>query len=224
MAQFLNRLLTLCFITGAFSGAFGQSQLPFADEIQSFKHQDSLKFPEAQGILFVGSSSFRKWTDIQNYFPGYKIINRGFGGSSIPDLLTYADDIIFPYQAKQIVIYCGENDLAASDSVSAKLVFSRFKQLFMLIRAKLPAIPIVFISIKPSPSRKKLMPKMKAANNLIKRYLRSSRHTAYVDVYHKMLSKKGAPRQELFTDDNLHMNSKGYALWKKIITPYLAKN
>jgi hypothetical protein len=110
------------------------AQPPFWDEVQNFKKQDSLHFPAKNQILFVGSSSFRKWTDVQNYFPGYKIINRGFGGSSLPDVIRYAEDIIFPYHPKQILIYCGDNDLAASDTVSATTVFIRFQQLFTFIR------------------------------------------------------------------------------------------
>ena len=83
-----------------------KAQAPFYNDIQQFKKQDSIHFPGKQQILFVGSSSFTKWTDIQDYFPSYPIINRGFGGSSLPDVIHYADDIIFPYQPKQIIIYC----------------------------------------------------------------------------------------------------------------------
>src|ERR1700761_1934486 len=86
---------------------------PFWNEIAEFKHQDSVQRPPSGAILFVGSSSFRKWTNLQSYFPGYTIINRGFGGSTLPDVIRYANDIIFPYHPKEIVIYCGENDFAA---------------------------------------------------------------------------------------------------------------
>ena len=198
-------------------------QPSFWDEIQNFKKQDSIHFPAKNQILFVGSSSFTKWTDVQDYFPNYKIINRGFGGSSLPDVIRYAGDIIFPYHSKQIAIYCGENDLAASDTVTSQTVFNRFKQLFKLIRSKMPNVPVVFISIKPSPSRQHLMPKMLAANSLIKKYLRENKRTAFVDVYHKMLNAYGNPKDEIFKEDKLHMNAKGYAIWQKAIQPYLLK-
>jgi Lysophospholipase L1 and related esterases len=198
-------------------------QPPFWNDIQNFKKQDSIHFPAKNQILFVGSSSFTKWTDVQNYFPGYKIINRGFGGSSLPDVIRYADDIIFPYYPKQILIYCGDNDLAASDTVSATTVFIRFRQLFTLIRKRLPAASIVFVSIKPSPSRQHLMAKMDAANKMIKKYLAKQPHTGFVDVYHKMLKPDGNPIDDIFIEDKLHMNAKGYAIWKKAIRPYLIK-
>src|SRR5437870_5399481 len=103
---------------------------PFWNDIQNFKKQDSIHFPLKNAILFICSSSFTKWTDVQDYFPGYTIINRGFGGSTLLDVIRYAYDVILPYQPKQVVIYCGENDLAASDTVSATDVVQRFKTLF----------------------------------------------------------------------------------------------
>jgi len=203
---------------------FSQAQqAPFQDEINQFKQQDKQHFPPKNAILFVGSSSFRKWTDVQNYFPGYTIINRGFGGSTLPDVIHYAPDIIFPYHPKQIVIYCGDNDLASSDTVTAETVFERFKTLFTMIRQKQPDVSVVFVSIKPSPSRENLMPKMKQANTLIQQFLKTQQHAAYVDVFTPMLNDAGKPREELFLEDMLHMKPAGYAIWKKALQPYLIK-
>jgi len=200
------------------------SAQPFAAEIAAFKKQDSIQPPPKNAILFVGSSSFRKWIDIQNYFPGYTIINRGFGGSILTDVIRYEKDIIFPYKPKQVVIYCGENDLAVSDTVTAQLVFERFKILFGDIRKNFPKISIAFISLKPSISRQKLMRKMEEANRLIKNFLIKQKKTAFIDVYHKMLKADGTPMNDIFIEDNLHMNGKGYAIWQKTIEPYLIKD
>jgi lysophospholipase L1-like esterase len=196
---------------------------PFCNDIQAFKKQDSLHMPPPHEILFVGSSSFTKWTDVQNYFPNYPIINRGFGGSTLLDVIMYADNVILPYQPKQIVIYCGENDLAYSDSVSAQTVANRFFTLFDIIRHVWEKVPIDYISIKPSPSRAKLMPKMVEANNLIQSFLKVRPNTAFIDVYHKMLDENGKPISEIFGPDSLHMNAKGYAIWKKEIAPHLSE-
>ena len=196
---------------------------PFISDIQNFKKQDSINPPPQHAILFVGSSSFTKWTDVQNYFPSYPIINRGFGGSSLPDVIRYADDIIFPYHPKQVVIYCGDNDLAFSDSVTSSMVFDRFRKLFMLIREKMPGENIVFVSIKPSPSRARLMSKVEEANNMIKQFLSAGKNASFVDVYHLMLDKDGKPIDDIFLQDKLHMNAKGYAIWQKAIEPYLMK-
>src|SRR5579862_1649086 len=137
----------LCLLLVIAAGTFVHAQ-PFISDIENFKRQDSVNPPPQHAILFVGSSSFTKWTDVQSYFPKYTIINRGFGGSSFPDVIRYADDIIFPYHPKQIVIYCGDNDLAFSDTLTALTVFDRFKKLFVLIREKMHNVNIVVVSIK----------------------------------------------------------------------------
>src|SRR5262245_28632467 len=127
------RILFLLLLIAQISAA-QQPKPAFWDDIQAFKKQDSSHFPGTGKILFAGSSSFTMWKDVQDYFPSYKIINRGFGGSSLLDQIRYVNDVVFPYKPKQIVIYCGENDLASSDTVSGKMVYNRFRQYFTLIR------------------------------------------------------------------------------------------
>lgn len=218
----LARFLFLLLLLAGSQIVFAQ-QPPFWDEIQGFKKQDSIHPPQKNEILFVGSSSFTKWTDVQNYFPDYPIINRGFGGSTLLDVIMYADNVILPYQPKQIVIYCGENDLAYSDTVSAQTVAARFAILFDIIRHVWDNIPVVFVSVKPSPSREKLMPRMVETNKLIEAYLKTKKNAVFVDVYHKMLLPNGKPMPDIFGPDNLHMNAKGYTIWQKEIQPYLLK-
>ena len=203
---------------------------PFWNDIQNFKKQDSISIPPKNAILFIGSSSFTMWKDVQSYFPGYTIINRGFGGSTLLDQLRYANDIIFPYEPKQIVIYCGENDLASSDTVTAAMVVDRFKQLFEMINKKTYA-SIAFVSMKPSPSRRHLFEKMREANQEINELIKFNNdllegrlRSVYIDVHNKMLNTAGQPMPEIFLEDSLHMNAKGYAIWQKEIQPYLLKN
>jgi lysophospholipase L1-like esterase len=222
MNQFQKYLYGLLIVLLGFTEVHAQ-HTPYYSNIQKFKSRDSINFPPKDAILFIGSSSFTKWTDVQDYFPGFTIINRGFGGSSLPHLILYANDIIFPYKPRQVVIYCGENDLAASDTVTAETVYGRFKQLFHLIRSKLPGVPIAYISMKPSPSRARLMSKMSEGNLLIKKFLKKQKNASFIDVYHKMLNKNGTPIGEIFTKDSLHMNANGYKIWQKVIEPYLLK-
>lgn len=194
-----------------------------ASEINAFKKQDSISAPPQNAILFVGSSSFKLWTDVKSDFPGYTIINRGFGGSTLPDVIYYTKDIIIPYHPKQVVIYCGDNDLAASDTVTAATVANRFQQLFYSIRKALPKATISYVSIKPSPSRMHLMNKMKETNALIKKFLQKQKRTSYIDVFTPMLTADQKPKPEIFLKDNLHMNKEGYRIWQKAIKPYLLK-
>lgn len=221
MSKLFSRAVIVLLFAFAFTDASAQ---PFANEIAAFKKQDSISFPPAKAILFVGSSSFRMWKDVQADFPGYTIINRGFGGSAFPDVIRYTNDIILPYKPKQILIYCGENDFAGNDTLSPAQVAQRFIELFTIIRNGYKKVPIAYVSMKPSPSRKHLLVKFEAANEMIKDYLATKKRTAYIDVYHAMLHQDGTPMPDIFLDDKLHMNAKGYAIWQKIIEPYLRKN
>jgi acetyl esterase/lipase/lysophospholipase L1-like esterase len=196
---------------------------PFYNDILAFKKLDVAQPPVSNGILLVGSSSFTKWTDVNNYFPGYPIINRGFGGSTLVDVIRYAYDVILPYKPKQVLIYCGENDLASGDNVTADVVLQRLKTLFGIIRTNLPNTTISFVSIKPSPVRAHIQPKVKVANKEIQSFLKAQKNTQFIDIYDAMLDAGKHMREELYVGDRLHMKPEGYAIWKKIITPYLIK-
>ena len=219
----MKRILTLLFVLICVNACAQKVKPPFFQDIQNFRHQDSVQAPPVHPILFIGSSSFTKWADVQNYFPGYTILNRGFGGSTLLDLLRYEEDVIFKYDPKQIIIYCGDNDVASSDTISAATVLNRFKNLFSEIRAVYPNVPVAFVSIKPSPSRWQLKDKAIAANNMIEKFLKGESNTQFVDVWKPMLGRDGKPMPDIFIEDNLHMNAKGYAIWQKAIQPYLVK-
>ncbi|AHM60397.1 G-D-S-L family lipolytic protein [Flammeovirgaceae bacterium 311] len=192
----------------------------FWQEIQQYKLKDKQNPPPQGAILFVGSSSIRMWEDLETAFPGHVVLNRGFGGSSLRDLEYYLDDIVFPYKPRQIVIYSGENDIAGGN-ISAEELLKRFSDVFEEIRDEMPHVPIAFVSMKPSPSREEHMPELEEANSLVRNYLRTKPNTRYIDVYSLMLDKNGQPLEDIFLEDNLHMNEKGYQIWSEAIEPYL---
>lgn len=214
----MKKLSLLVLLFSAFVFAKAQDA-PFIKEIQNFKKKDSIQFPPKNAVLFVGSSTFTKWTDVQDYFPKHVIINRGFGGSSLPHVINYAKDIIYPYHAKQVVIYCGENDFTGN--ATADIVVSRVQKLFDLIRSNDPKVHIAFISIKPSPSREKYIPQMKEANQKIAMMIKDMKRAKFINTADAMYNADGTLMKAIFTSDMLHMNAKGYAIWQKIMEPYL---
>lgn len=213
------RILVFLFLT-SFSA---KAQIPFAEDIKAFQKADSLHFPGENKILFTGSSSFTGWKNVQQDFPGYEIINRAFGGSTLTDLLRFEKEVIFKYKPKQVVIYCGENDLAADEKATGKIVFERFKKLYSHIRQKFPAVSIVYISMKPSPSRQHLRAERQEGNQLIQQFLKKEKHGTFVDICPLMLNKKGLPKSAFFLQDSLHMNAAGYKVWQQAIKPLLIK-
>jgi lysophospholipase L1-like esterase len=214
----MKKLLLIVLLLIVFVISKGQNA-PFYKDIQRFKQQDSIKFPPKKAVLFIGSSTFTKWTDVASYFPGHTIINRGFGGSSLPDVIYYVKDIVYPYKPKQVVVYCGENDFTGG--ASPKVVVERVGQLFDLIRKKYPMVQITYISIKPSPSREKYRAMMVEANAIIAAMISKMKRTNYINTYDAMFDADGKLMTDIFLSDKLHMNAKGYAIWAKIMGPYL---
>lgn len=208
------QLLVIC--------AFAQQQPRFFNDVQTIKAYDKIYKTSPDPIVFVGSSSIRLWKNLHEVFGTYNVINRGIGGAVTNDITFYLNDIVFPYQPRQIVIYVGENDLP-SPATTPDSVLNRTVRLFESIRAKLPQTPIVYISMKPSPSREKFQQKAKEANNLIKEYISKQDKAVFVDVFPKMLAKDGKPNPKLFVKDMLHMNADGYAIWEKAVKPHLIK-
>ena len=197
---------------------------PFQPEIDAFAKADKVKMPDAGRIVFAGSSSFRLWQDVNDYFPGKNILNRGFGGSTLLDLIQYSKETIIKYKPKQIFIYCGENDIADSDTVKPMDVFNRFKKLYSILRTQLPVnTPIVYLSLKPSIARWSMHERMDGANTLIKNFISTQKNIQFLDVYHSMLGDDGTPLKNIYISDNLHMNANGYKIWQKLITPLLLK-
>ena len=191
----------------------------FEAEIKAFEAADRTNPPPQGAVLFVGSSSIRLWKTLARDFPNQKVINRGFGGSHVADSLAFADRIILPYKPKMVVIYAGDNDIAAGKP--PETVFADFNALTEKIHAKMPQTRIAFISIKPCPSRWHLADKIRAANEMIARRCAQDKRLVYIDVFGPMLGTDGKPRPELFVEDKLHMNEQGYALWKRIVAPHL---
>lgn len=199
-------------------------QPPFWSEISAFSRQDSQQSPGTGMIVFTGSSSIRLWKSLEQDFHGHRVLNRGFGGSTLPDVIRYAGEVILKYKPRQVVIYCGENDLAADSSINGKTVLKRFKSLSGIIHDSLPETKILFIALKPSPSRIRLLEEIRDANRRIRRYIKPRKYMAYADVFTPMLGPDGLPPERLFVKDRLHMSLEGYKIWTEVVGPLLIRD
>jgi lysophospholipase L1-like esterase len=191
----------------------------WTNDIGAFRKADSLQAPPTRGILFTGSSSIRLWHDLDDRFTDRKVINRGFGGSWLSDVVHYFPSLVVPYRPRTIVVYAGENDIA--EGRPAEMLAKDVDVLLALRRKHLPRSKLVFISLKPSPSRAEKLEEVRRANTLIRQRLAGQKRTVFVDVFTPMLDAEGKAREELFGPDRLHMNAKGYDLWTQVLAPYL---
>lgn len=191
---------------------------PWAEAIAAFASVDKAGI-ESGGVVFVGSSSIRLWTDLEKRYRAYTAVNRGFGGSTLADCLRHLDRLVLPHRPRLVVIYAGDNDLA--DGRTPQQVLDDFIALAARVHERLPKTEIAFVSIKPSPARVHLLDRVREANTRIRDYVKSRRYLTYVDVFTPMLDERGLPRGELFGGDELHLNAQGYALWHALIAPVL---
>ncbi len=193
----------------------------FEPEIIAFEKEDFVS-PFMKGeILFTGSSSIRMWKNLKTDLAGFPVHNRGFGGSTIPEVMHYADRIVFKYRPKLIVLYCGENDI--SDGATADEVFNSFKIFVEMLEERLPETKLAYLAMKPSVARWKLWPEYQKGNKLIEDYTKTKTHLDYIAVDKPMLDTEGMVDATIFIKDMLHMNEKGYALWTALVNDYLKK-
>lgn len=186
--------------------------------ISKFEEKDRKNPPDKGGVLFVGSSSIRFWK-LYRHFPELMPLNRGFGGSEVADSLHFADRIVLPYEPRIIVMYAGDNDIAGGKSPAE--VHSDFQKFVSVVHEKLPETRIVYVAIKPSIKRWKLVDKMRAANSLILATCAEDVRLEFVDIDTPMIGDDGMPRPELFVQDGLHLSEEGYKLWTSLVKPHL---
>jgi lysophospholipase L1-like esterase len=189
-------------------------------EISRFDRTEIIEKPLPGVALFYGSSSIRMWRTIGKDLAPSRVLNRGFGGSTIADCTHYIPRLVVPYKPSIIFLYAGDNDIAAGKT--PEQVLADFREFVTECRKSLPSTPIQYISIKPSPARWNLWEKSQKANDLIKKYIAGQKNMGFVDVATPMLDPKGMVRGDLFLEDRLHMNAAGYSVWVKVIKPILA--
>jgi len=212
-------LLMLIFLI---QGVAAQDPDRFKDEVEqlsAIKYQFDNDKPV---LLFAGSSSIRKWENIDRYFPEYNVIKNGFGGSQFSDLIFFYDDLIAgfsKYGPDVLLIYEGDNDIAAGKKPSH--IVKDAKHLLLMIRNDFPGIPVVFISAKPSISRWGLKKEYVTLNKKLRKFCSKNDNVYFADVWSVMMDETGQLRKDLFLDDKLHMNDTGYELWTKEILKML---
>src|SRR6266481_3511381 len=189
--------------------------------IRKFEDDDKVNPPKPGGIVVTGASSIRRWDSLVTEMKPLEVMNRGFGGSQYSDLNQYAKRIVIAYRPRAVVVYEGDNDLAAGSSKTPESVAHDARVFVQIVHSALPEAWIYIISIKPSLSRWNEWPRMKEANHMIRDFSRTQDRVQYIDVASPMFDTQGNLRADLFVEDGLHPTQKCYALWTSIIKPVL---
>ena len=202
---------------------WGQGAKPerFAAAIAAFEEQDKVAAPAKGGILFIGSSIFRQWTNVAEQMAPLPVFNRAFGGSQTNDILHYMDRVVLPYEPRMIVYYCGSNDVNAK--IPAEEIAGRYFQFVERVHAKLPETKIFYVSINRAPQKKAFWGVVDAANGMVEKRSQTDTRLGYIDVNPALFDENGEPRVELYKNDGLHFLAPAYAEFAAIIRPVIEK-
>nr|WP_298999506.1 GDSL-type esterase/lipase family protein [uncultured Allomuricauda sp.] len=197
----------------------GQSSLPFYGEVKEIQERmDTIWDRSKPSILFTGSSSVRLWKDLQERFPENQVLNTGFGGSQTSDLANFLNELILDYNPSKVFIYEGDNDIFAKKR--PKKIIGTFIDVLDTLQQQRPNLEIVLISAKPSISRWKFRSRYRRLNRKLKALASERSRISYADVWSVMLDRRKL-KKDLFIEDGLHMNSKGYDLWEEALKDFV---
>jgi lysophospholipase L1-like esterase len=192
---------------------------PFEKDIRAFEAADKTNPPPPGAILLAGDSQFTRWKTVHEDLPGYRVINRGFGGSKMSDLLLYTDRIVLPYKPRMIVVNEGGNDIHAGRTPEQLL--ADITNFVGRVQAVLPETTIVFGGLTPSPARWSEADTRRHFNQMLKAYFSSGKNRVYLDLFDAFLGTDGKPREDLFVEDKLHNSAAGYAVRVRLMRPLL---
>lgn len=188
----------------------------YEKSIQAFRDSDKDVTDFTCDGLFVGSSSIMHWKTLDEDFPGMKMVNRGYGGSTIRDILYNYASVFGRYQPRNIVFYC-DNDVSGDPryDVSAGEWYDLYRTIFQKMHADYPDAQIYALCIKYSDDRLSIRHIEKFMNYLMEEFCKQNDWMTYVDVNTPILLPDGTPDPKFFREDKLHVNRDAYAIWAK---------
>ncbi len=187
--------------------------------IERFLEQDKTNPPPQDAILFIGSSIFRQWTNLEEHMSPLPVFNRAFGGSRTWEVLHYMDRVVLPYRPRIIAYYCGSNDVNAG--AGPKEIYDNFRAFAERVANELPATQIFFVSINRAPQKRDRWDVVDEANSLIREYADQNPELGYVDVNVVLFDSAGNPRIELYRNDLLHFHPAAYLEFTKVVRPVI---
>ena len=195
----------------------------FEKDIQLLESKKEYKILEDY-VLFIGSSSIRRWDTAVDDLKPYQPILRGYGGAHYYDLIHFIERLVEGHDKANAILLFVANDIRGYSlrpnhkDLSPKEIKRLFKFVHKKIRNKLgKKIPVLVIETTPTAKRWNVWPQIAEANKLIKQYIKKKQNSYFIDTRDFYLNESGLPIENYFIEDKLHLNSDGYKLWGQII-------
>lgn len=197
-------------VTGAYAGIAHQRAVAI-DAARQLPDGDQ---PTGRcSLWFVGSSTIARWQSLPQDMAPWDAHRRGVEGAELPQLTRwFGNDPAGPRPAA-IILYGGENDIAHGISVADTI--AAYRRFITAKRRRFGALPMIVLSLKPSPTRWANLPQQTEFNRWLARYAPTQRDLSFVDIRPLMLVDiRPGP---FYQPDGIHMNPVGYARWTRTI-------
>lgn len=197
--------------------ARSEDPLVWEDDIQALESNTSSLASGGQGVVFVGSSSIRLWDSLTDDMSPIGVIQHGFGGAKLNDIVHYAQRLVNAWQPRAVVVFAGTNDIDPSATKTPEQLLASYQAFVAAVRADQPGVPIFYIGITPSPMRWAVWPIAQATNTLIEQWSGSDPDLHFIDTSGGLMGSNGEPDPDNYRFDGLHLSEQGYGVWREII-------
>lgn len=166
-------------------------------------------------IVFLGDSITERceWNEL---FSNSKIIQRGISGDITEGVLNRLQEIT-KRKPRKLFLMIGVNDLRRN--ISADSILINYNSILNKIKSESPSTKIIIQSVLPVNNNvkeaKTTSAKVKVLNAKLEKLARDF-NLEYVNLFPAFVNANGDLNEEL-TSDGLHINGKGYVIWKNII-------
>lgn len=197
--------------------AHSDDPLVWEDAIRELESDTAGRYAPGQAVVFIGSSSIRLWRTLEEDMSPIPVIQHGFGGAKLNDVVHYADRLVSAYQPLAVVVFAGTNDIDPSASKSPEVLLASYQEFVSRVRSKQPELPIFYIGITPSPRRWSVWPIAQTTNQLIAQWSAADPNLHFIDTSAALMDSTGEPDSDNYLFDGLHLSKHGYAIWRDII-------
>lgn len=168
-------------------------------------------------VIFIGSSSIRFWSTLEQDMQPLGVLRHGFGGAKLADIEYYAKRLVGDFDPRAVLVFAGTNDIHPRAGKSPAELLAVYQAFVERVRAGSENVPIYYIGITPSRLRWEFWPVVQRTNELIRNYCESVPGLFYIETGPALLATDGKPDSKNYRFDGLHLSDAGYAIWTKII-------
>jgi len=201
--------------------ARSEDPLVWEDDIAALEESTRDLYAPGQAVVFIGSSSIRFWDTLAEDMAPIPVIQHGFGGAKLNDVVVYAPRLVNAYQPRAVVVFAGTNDINPEAHKAPEALLASYQEFVRIVRGDQPDVPILFVGITPSIQRWEVWHVAQRANALIRQWGEGQSGLHFIDTSKDLLSADGEPDSDNYIWDGLHLSDEGYAIWAGVIKPWL---